>query len=193
MFERFTHESKDLIQSAHEHARRLDHLWVGTEHLLLALASSPGGVAGTFDAHGLSPARLEGAVLAHLAASDSEEREALQAIGIDLDRVREALELESGPSLLEMRLEKARQRFPRAWRRSHRPLLSRPFTSRAKRALELALQEALRLKHKTIEPEHIALGILRQGAGVAGAVLDELAIETDSLRADLETSLRMAS
>lgn len=193
MFERFTRESRDLIQSAQAHARRLDHLWVGTEHLILALASSPGGVASTFDAHGMSPARLERAIHAHLATSDTEERQALQAIGIDLDRVREALELESGPSLLEMRLEKARQRFPRAWRDYRRPSPTRPFTPRAKRALELALREALRLKHKTIEPEHIALGILREGAGVAGAVLDELAVETDSLRVDLETALRMAS
>jgi Clp amino terminal domain, pathogenicity island component len=43
----------------------------------------------------------------------------------------------------------------------------RPFTPRAQRCVELSLREALRLKHHCIEPEHILLGILREGSGFA--------------------------
>ena len=46
-----------------------------------------------------------------------------------------------------------------------------PFTPRAKKVLELSLREALRLRHKYIGTEHILLGILREGQGVAAQVL----------------------
>ncbi len=42
-----------------------------------------------------------------------------------------------------------------------------PFTARAKRVLELSLREALQLNHPYIGTEHILLGVLREGEGVA--------------------------
>ena len=42
-----------------------------------------------------------------------------------------------------------------------------PFTPRAKRVLELSLREAIRLDHDFIRPEHVLLGILSEGEGVA--------------------------
>src|SRR6186997_2852988 len=49
-----------------------------------------------------------------------------------------------------------------------------PFTPRAKKVLELSLREALQLKHNYIGTEHILLGILREGEGVAAQVLQKL-------------------
>ena len=46
-----------------------------------------------------------------------------------------------------------------------------PFTPRAKRCLELALREALQLGHDYIGPEHVLLGIVREGEGVAAQIL----------------------
>ncbi len=57
-----------------------------------------------------------------------------------------------------------------------------PFTPRAKKTLELALREALQLSHNYIGTEHILLGLIREGEGVAAQVLrqhgDLLAIRT---------------
>jgi Clp amino terminal domain, pathogenicity island component/UvrB/uvrC motif len=49
-----------------------------------------------------------------------------------------------------------------------------PFTPRAKRVLELSLREALQLGHNYIGTEHILLGLIREGEGVAARVLVEL-------------------
>ena len=46
-----------------------------------------------------------------------------------------------------------------------------PFTPRAKKTLELALREALQLKHNYIGTEHILLGLMREGDGVAAQVM----------------------
>ena len=46
-----------------------------------------------------------------------------------------------------------------------------PFTPRAKKTLELALREALQLQHNYIGTEHILLGLIREGEGVAAEVL----------------------
>ena len=46
-----------------------------------------------------------------------------------------------------------------------------PFTPRAKKVLELALREALQLKHNYIGTEHILLGLLREGEGMAAQIL----------------------
>src|SRR5262249_46505489 len=50
-----------------------------------------------------------------------------------------------------------------------------PFTPRAKKVLELSLREALALHHKYIGTEHILLGLLREGDGVAAQILKERA------------------
>ena len=49
-----------------------------------------------------------------------------------------------------------------------------PFTPRAKKVLELSLREALQLGHNYIGTEHILLGLIREGEGVAAQVLQKL-------------------
>src|SRR5688572_16624251 len=57
-----------------------------------------------------------------------------------------------------------------------------PFTPRAKKVLELSLREALQLGHNYISTEHILLGILREGEGVASQVLLKLNLQLVKVR-----------
>jgi ATP-dependent Clp protease ATP-binding subunit ClpA len=57
-----------------------------------------------------------------------------------------------------------------------------PFTPRAKKVLELALREALQLKHNYIGPEHILLGLVREGEGVAAKIMAQRVGVLDAVR-----------
>ncbi|CAA6663990.1 unnamed protein product [Spirodela intermedia] len=57
-----------------------------------------------------------------------------------------------------------------------------PFTPRAKRVLELSLEEARQLGHNYIGSEHLLLGLLREGEGVAARVLESLGAEPGNIR-----------
>ena len=57
-----------------------------------------------------------------------------------------------------------------------------PFTPRAKKVLELSLREALQLGHNYIGTEHILLGLIREGEGVAAQVLEKLGANLDRVR-----------
>jgi ATP-dependent Clp protease ATP-binding subunit ClpC len=57
-----------------------------------------------------------------------------------------------------------------------------PFTPRAKKALELSLREALQLGHNYIGTEHILLGLIREGEGVAAQVLQKLGADLNRVR-----------
>ncbi len=57
-----------------------------------------------------------------------------------------------------------------------------PFTPRAKKVLELSLREALALGHNYIGTEHILLGLIREGAGVAAQVLVKLGADLNRVR-----------
>lgn len=56
-----------------------------------------------------------------------------------------------------------------------------PFTPRAKRVFELAFNEADQLGDENIEPKHLLIGIMREGDGVAAAVVRKLATSTDDI------------
>ena len=57
-----------------------------------------------------------------------------------------------------------------------------PFTPRAKRVLELSLEEARQLGHNYIGTEHLLLGLIREGEGVAARVLENLALDLTKIR-----------
>ena len=65
-----------------------------------------------------------------------------------------------------------------------------PFTPRAKKVLELSLREALQLGHNYIGTEHILLGLLREGEGVAAQVLTKLGADLSTVR---QTVMQMLS
>ncbi|MBI4304811.1 MAG: ATP-dependent Clp protease ATP-binding subunit [Chloroflexi bacterium] len=67
------------------------------------------------------------------------------------------------------------------------------YTPRVRQALVFTVQEALRLRHATADPEHILLGMLREGTGLATATLNNLGVDLDALRASVESRLTPGS
>ena len=199
MFERFTHGAREAVVRAQAEARSLQQSPIGTEHLLLALLDSGSGeVAEALRADGVDDAYVRAEILRLAgprrgghpdADTDAEDRAALKAIGIDLDAVRRAIEENFGPGALDL---------PRAAAPKRRGLLARfspgtghiPFSPRAKKVLELSLREAIRLRQNFIAPEHIMLGILREGKGLAALILAGKGVDLDRLRAELTRSVQ---
>lgn len=150
MFERFTREARDVVVQAQGRARQLGSSEIDVAHLVLAILTVGGAEADTLLDVGLEPRRVEAAADAgHLDA------DALASLGIDLDTVRRRADEVFGPGALE----RAAGRRPR---RGHIP-----FTREAKKALELALREAIHLGDKEIRVEHLALGLARPSTASA--------------------------
>ncbi|HEX9998951.1 MAG TPA: Clp protease N-terminal domain-containing protein [Actinoplanes sp.] len=122
--------------------------------------------------------------------ADAEDAAALKAIGIDLGAVRAAIEANFGAGALHLPrpVKKKRGLFGRLY--GGEPGSGHiPFTRRNKKVLELSLREALRLGHKFIAPEHIMLGLLRDGEGLGMLILKEKGVDFDKLRTDLARQL----
>jgi hypothetical protein len=135
MFERFTDRARQAVALAQNEAKRLDHNYIGTEHILLGLIHEGEGVAA----------------------------KALESLGISLDAVRQQVEEIIGQG-------------------QQAPSGHIPFTPRAKKVLELSLRESMQLGHGYIGPEHILLGLLREGGGVAAQVLVKLGADLNRVR-----------
>jgi len=126
MFERFTNRARHAVVLAQEEARRLQHNYIGTEHVLLGLLGEPDGLAGR----------------------------ALAGVGMSLESTRQEVTAIVGTGAASVS--------------GHIP-----FTPRAKKTLELSLREALQLHHNYIGTEHILLGLIREGEGIAAQVLKQ--------------------
>lgn len=180
MFERFTAKSRLAVVGAQEQARRAGADRIRTEHLLLALVDVPDTLSVTvLDAFSVDPealvARLSAARPDGAPVSDAE---ALATLGIDLDEVRRQVEDAFGPGALD------RTRASAARPRGHLP-----FDRSAKKALELSLREALRMKHNYIGTEHILLGLLH-AEGAARDALVEHGVRLDAARIIVEELVR---
>ncbi|MEV4707417.1 Clp protease N-terminal domain-containing protein [Actinoplanes sp. NPDC049316] len=121
--------------------------------------------------------------------ADAEDRAALKAIGIDLDAVRRAIEENFGPGSLRLPRPPAPQRKG-LLRKFYGSSGHVPFSPRNKKVLELSLREALRLKHNFIAPEHIVLGMLREGRGLGVQMLAERGVDLTELGSDMARSLQ---
>ena len=202
MFERFTHAAREAVIHAQFEARELRQAPIGTEHTLLSLLADEAGAIACAPAlreRHVDAAFVRAEIIRRVgqgtepepddwAEKDAEDAAALKAIGIDLEAVRRAIEENFGPGAL---------RLPRNVQPKRRGLLRRfyggsghiPFSDRNKKVLELSLREALRLKHNYIAPEHIMLGILREGHGLAAAILADAGVDFDDLREQVTRSL----
>ncbi|MFH1413758.1 MAG: ATP-dependent Clp protease ATP-binding subunit [Candidatus Omnitrophota bacterium] len=136
MFNRFTERARKVIILAKEEARRFNHDYIGTEHILLGLIREGEGVAAAV----------------------------LQKIGISLQNIR-------------LEIEKLVQPGP-----STQIIGDIPFTPRAKKALELSAEEARSLGHNYIGTEHLLLGLIREGEGIASQVLLNLGMDLNKVR-----------
>src|SRR5690606_34598970 len=91
---------------------------------------------------------------------------------------------------LSVTAEKAREEVERLVGRGKKvPTGHIPFTPRAKKVLELALREALRLRVNYIGTEHILLGLVREGEGLGAKVLHVLGASPDDVRREVEAVL----
>ncbi len=136
MFNRFTERARKVIILAKEEARRFNHDYIGTEHILLGLLREGEGVAAAV----------------------------LKKIGVSLENIR-------------LEVEKLVQPGP-----ATQIIGDIPFTPRAKKALELAAEEARSLGHNYIGTEHLLLGLIREGEGIASQVLLNLGMDLNSVR-----------
>jgi ATP-dependent Clp protease ATP-binding subunit ClpC len=136
MFNRFTERARKVVILAKEEARRFNHDYIGTEHILLGLIREGEGVAATV----------------------------LQKMGVSLENIR-------------LEVEKLVQPGP-----TTQIIGDIPFTPRAKKALELAAEEARSLGHNYIGTEHLLLGLIREGEGVASQVLLNLGMDLNTVR-----------
>src|SRR5712691_6826737 len=145
-FKYFTERARYVMTLAVDEARRLEHNYVGTEHMLLGLVSEGEGIA----------ARV------------------LSNFGIELDKTRNEIS-----SMLKQGQEKSNpvlSKIKTAMMQGEIVLAGRQavLTRRAKKVIELAVDEARSLGHQYIGSEHLLLGILREGEGLAVGVLENL-------------------
>lgn len=151
----FTERVRRVLQVARQEAIALRHEYVGTEHMLLGLGEG-GGVA----------------------------EAALTNLGVDLRRMREKVleTVKPGPAdagtitgssgLLGAIADTIGLRHDR----------DLPYTSRAKKVLELSMSEARDLNHSYVGTEHLLLGLLREERGIAAQVLTSMGITTTGVR-----------
>jgi ATP-dependent Clp protease ATP-binding subunit ClpA len=142
-FDRFNDRAKRVLALAQDEAIRLNHNYIGTEHLLLGLVREGEGVAAR----------------------------ALDALGIELSKIRRAVELiigrgESTTSPAEITL-----------------------SPRTKKVIELAIDESRRLGHTHVGTEHLLLGLVREGEGIASGVLQSFGVPLDRLRQQVMATL----
>jgi hypothetical protein len=141
-FDRFTKRARHVLTLAQEEARRFQHNYIGTEHLLLGLACEEGVAS-----------------------------QVLRNLGIEVDQVRQAIETIIG--------------------RGERIVLGESgLTPRAKKVIEFAVDEARRLMHHFIGTEHILLGLLREGDGIAAGVLENFGLHLEQVRTETLRVLR---
>lgn len=136
MFERFTRDARTVVVHAQEHARRLGHRYIGCEHILLALAGSGQPAGAVLREQGVTPERVETEIvhLVGLGAGaglfEGLDRDALAAIGVDLDAVRARIEAAFGMEALTQASQALQQtsrrpRRARLLRRWHRRRIAR--------------------------------------------------------------------
>ena len=139
MFDRFTERARKVILLAKEEAKRFNHDYIGTEHVLLGLIKEGEGVAAAV----------------------------LQNLGLNLDMIRLEVEklVQPGPSTVTSG--------------------DIPFTPKAKKVIELAMDEARGLGHNYIGTEHLLLGLIRENEGVASQVLLNLELDLNKVRREI--------
>ncbi|MCX7940949.1 MAG: ATP-dependent Clp protease ATP-binding subunit [Endomicrobia bacterium] len=147
---KFSDRAQKVILIAQEEAKRLNHDYVGTEHLLLGLVSIGEGLA----------------------------VQILINLGVDLRKIKHEVERIVPPGDNVMVLGEI------------------PFSPRAKKVLEYAVEEANMMGHIYVGTEHILLGLLREKEGVAARVLEYLGVtyedvqeEVLSLLGDIESPI----
>jgi ATP-dependent Clp protease ATP-binding subunit ClpA len=183
MFERFSQDARRTVVRARHEAVRAGQGQIGCEHLLLGLLAEPGPAAAAMTAAGLELTALRARLPAGPRAEpDPLDAGALASVGIDLDAVRRAADATFGPGALD-RAQAGQARRPGRMRVS----------ADAKKALELALWAAGRLRHREISGGHLLVGIIDQGDNGALGLLAAATVDAAGLRTDVLARLAAAA
>jgi ATP-dependent Clp protease ATP-binding subunit ClpA len=183
MFERFRGNLREVVVRAKREAEDAQFPSIGTEHLLLGLLDEDAGIAyhvlhdAGFDRRQVR-ADIDRLVRPPILGTD--DAAALQTIGIDLDTVLARIEQSFGPGAVRAIRPSAR-RGPRR------------FSLRAKKVWELSIREAVALGDRYVGPEHLLLGLLREGEGLAAKILTDAGLRLDDLRAATLAAMREAA
>lgn len=145
-FDKFTKRARRVLTFAQEEAQRLNHNYIGTEHILLGLIREEEGLAA----------------------------KVLRELGLDQNRVRQVIEEIVG-------------------RGQAAPGTRLSLTPRTKRVIELAVDEARRMGMHYIGTEHLLLGLIREGDGIAVNVLKSLGVSPDKVRSNLAREVMNAA
>jgi len=147
MFNRFTERARKVILLAKEEAKRFNHDYIGTEHILLGLIREGEGVAAAV----------------------------LQSLGLGTEAIRIEVEklVQPGPTTVVSG--------------------DIPFTPKAKKVIELSMDEARNLGHNYIGTEHLLLGLIREGEGIAAQVLQNLGLDLNKVRGEVMNLLGSAT
>jgi ATP-dependent Clp protease ATP-binding subunit ClpC len=143
MNDKFTERVRKVIYLARDEANRLQHDYIGTEHLLLGILRLGEGIAA----------------------------EVLQKLEVDVEQIQQTIENMVKPTGGTLTVGEI------------------PLTPRAKRVLELSVEEARFLGHNYVGTEHLLLGLIREGEGVAARVLLELGVDRKRVREEIMKSL----
>ena len=201
MAREFTGDARQVVACASEQARRLGHRFIGGEHLLYGLASAGGEAGAVLRARGVTPERVEAEFVRLIGPEntaggslfDTLDRDALTAIGIDLDAVRERLEAAFGPAALAPGAA-----VPRRWWRSRPgwdagPVTGYiPLTRRAKKCLDSSQREARAHSDGRLGAEHIALALLAMDDGLPHRILSAIGASAPRLGAEIRDRYRQA-
>jgi ATP-dependent Clp protease ATP-binding subunit ClpA len=139
----FTDRVRKVLQIAREEAARMQHGYVGTEHILLAILHEGEGVAAA----------------------------TLINLGVNFDEVTQHV---------HNTVKKGDYRGD-----TH----DLPYTSRAKKVLELSMSEARELNHHYVGTEHLLLGVLREEKGIGAQALTEVGIDVTMARTEVRRLL----
>lgn len=153
----FTERVRKVLQHAREEAIDLRHEYVGTEHILLALVDGGGVAEAVLTNLGVNPDVVRQRVLDVVkpGAADGSSRTTSNTGGI-LGAIASTI----------------------GWQ----PDTELPYTSRAKKTLELSMSEARSLNHSYVGTEHLLLGVMREEKGIAAQVLMSMGLAIDSVR-----------
>jgi ATP-dependent Clp protease ATP-binding subunit ClpA len=189
VFERFTGRTSRVMCLAYEESDRLRHDYVGPEHVLVGLARQEDSRAAAILAgSGLGPDAIR-AGLDHLVAAGvlpapwRNQADLLASLGIDLAAVRRATEESFGADAVCAASRRARSR---SWLRDAPMVSVGPVdllsgkALLAKRAFELARQEADGMGQCDVGTEHLLLGVLRDAQDPLGTGLSRRAKRTGS-------------
>jgi ATP-dependent Clp protease ATP-binding subunit ClpA len=175
VFGRFTEQAHRALDLAREEAERCDHRYLGPEHVLLGvLAEGQSGAARVLQTRGvdLAAARVALVRLAGqgvVPAPRPSDAELLGTLGIDLEIVRRDTEQTFGFQAVGEATWRVTRRGSWWGRRVvWTPLCGPPLV--AKRALQLASEQAQALGHGEVHPEHLLLGVLEDASQPADTV-----------------------